>query len=197
MDYTQLLKNTAKHIQLTTDEINCFTAAINYRQVAKKEILLTEGQVAKNINYVHAGALRAFYIDKDGNENIIMFAINDWWVTDIYSFSTGLPGLLTIDAMEDTIIFELPKNKLEELFITVPKFEKFFRIIMQNSYVREQLRTIQNLSVTAEERYINFVNKYPQFVQRIPQKQIASYLGITPEFLSVIRKKLSKRSAAL
>jgi len=193
MDYSQLLKNIGKHIQLTTEETGCFTATVNFRQVHKKEVLLAEGQVAKNISYVHTGALRAYYIDKDGNENIIMFAINDWWVTDIYSFSTGLPGLLTIDAMEDTTIFELPKSKLEELFITVPKFEKFFRIIMQNSYVREQLRTIQNLSVTAEERYINFVKKYPQFIQRLPQKQIASYLGITPEFLSVIRKNLSRQ----
>lgn len=192
MDDSQVLKNISKHIQLTVDEIAYFTASLNCRQVRKKEILLAEGQVAKNISYVHSGALRAYYIDKDGNENIIMFAINDWWVTDIYSFSTGLPGLLTIDVMEDAVIFELPKTRLEELFISVPKFEKFFRIIMQNSYVREQLRTIQNLSVTAEERYLNFINKYPQFVQRIPQKQIASYLGITPEFLSVIRKKLRK-----
>ncbi len=94
--------------------------------------------------------------------------------------------------MEDSELFHLPKAALDELFIQAPKFERFFRIIMQNSYVREQLRTIQNLSITAEERYINFVNKYPQFVQRVPLKQIASYLGITPEFLSVIRKKLSK-----
>jgi CRP-like cAMP-binding protein len=192
MDYTPLLKNIAKHILLNTDEANYFTSVMHYREVNKKGFLLREGQVAKTISYVSWGAIRAYYLDKDGNENIIMFAINDWWVTDMYSFSTGQPALLTIDAIEDSAIFELTKNDLEELYVKVPKFERFFRIIMQNSYVREQLRSIQNLSITAEDRYINFVNKYPQFVQRISQKQIASYLGITPEFLSVIRKKLSK-----
>lgn len=192
MDHSLLLKNIAKHVALTKGEEAFITAAVQYQTIAKKQVLLQEGQVAKAITYVHSGALRAYYIDRDGNENIIMFAINDWWVTDIYSFTTGQPGLLTIDAMEDSELFHLPKTALDELFIQVPKFERFFRIIMQNSYVREQLRTIQNLSITAEERYINFVNKYPQFVQRVPLKQIASYLGITPEFLSVIRKKLSK-----
>lgn len=192
MDHSLLLKNIAKHVTLTAQEEACITAAVQLQSIAKKQVLLQEGQVAKAITYVHSGALRAYYIDRDGNENIIMFAINDWWVTDIYSFTTGQPGLLTIDAMEDSELFNLPKAALDQLFIQVPKFERFFRIIMQNSYVREQLRTIQNLSITAEERYINFVNKYPQFVQRVPLKQIASYLGITPEFLSVIRKKLSK-----
>lgn len=192
MNHSLLLKNIAKHVALTAEEEACITAAMQYQAVAKRQVLLPEGQVAKAITYVHSGALRAYYIDRDGNENIIMFAINDWWVTDIYSFTTGNPGLLTIDAMEDSELLHLPKTALEGLFIQVPKFERFFRIIMQNSYVREQLRTIQNLSITAEERYINFVNKYPQFVQRVPLKQIASYLGITPEFLSVIRKKLSK-----
>lgn len=193
MNHSLLLKNIAKHVALTATEEACITAAMQYQAVAKKQVLLQQGQVAKAITYVHSGALRAYYIDRDGNENIIMFAINDWWVTDIYSFTTGNPGLLTIDSMEDSELLHLPKTALEGLFIQVPKFERFFRIIMQNSYVREQLRTIQNLSITAEERYINFVNKYPQFVQRVPLKQIASYLGITPEFLSVIRKKLSKR----
>ncbi len=194
MDHSNLLKNIAKHITLNGDEINYFIPLMKYKEAGKKSFLLKEGQVSKTISYVHSGALRAYYLDKDGNENIIMFAINDWWVTDMYSFSTGQPALLNIDAMEDSAVFELNKNDLEDLYLKVPKFERFFRIIMQNSYVREQLRSIQNLSITAEERYINFVNKYPQFVQRVSQKQIASYLGITPEFLSVIRKKLSKGS---
>lgn len=192
MDYSLLLKNIAKHITLDDDEVAFFTALVKHKEVRKKDLVLKEGQTCRYINYVHSGALRAYHLDVEGNESVIMFAINDWWVTDMFSFTTQQPAMLNIDAMEDSTIFELEKNDLETLYIKVPKFERFFRILMQNSYVREQLRVIQNLSISAEEKYINFVNKYPQFVQRVSQKQIASYLGITPEFLSVIRRKLSK-----
>jgi len=192
MDYSAILKNIAKHITLDEKEAACFTSLLSYREVKKKESLLREGEFCRNINYVHSGVLRAYYLDKEGNENIIMFAIHDWWVTDIYGFATGNPAVMHIDALENSAIFQLSKNDLEGLFREVPKFERFFRIIMQNSYVREQLRSIQNLSLSAEERYLNFSEKYPDFMQRISQKQIASYLGITPEFLSVIRSKLRK-----
>jgi CRP-like cAMP-binding protein len=192
MDYSAILKNIAKHITLDEKETACFTSLLSYREVRKKESLLREGELCRNINYVHSGVLRAYYLDKEGNENIIMFAINDWWVTDIYSFATGNPAVMHIDALENSTIFQLSRNDLERLFGEVPGFERFFRIIMQNSYIREQLRSIQNLSLSAEERYLNFSQKYPDFMQKISQKQIASYLGITPEFLSVIRSKLRK-----
>ncbi len=192
MDHSAILKNIAKHITLDEKEIARFTSLLSYREVKKKESLLREGERCRNINYVQSGVLRAYYIDKEGNESIIMFAINDWWVTDIYSFTTGHPAVMHIDALETSTVFQLPKNDLETLFVEIPAFERFFRIIMQNSYIREQLRSIQNLSLSAEERYLNFTQKYPDFMQRISQKQIASYLGITPEFLSVIRSKLRK-----
>jgi CRP-like cAMP-binding protein len=121
-----------------------------------------------------------------------MFAINDWWITDMYSFASGQPAMLNIDAIEDSTVFELLKTDLDELYIKAPKFARFFRIIMQNAYIREQLRIIQNLSMPAEERYQSFLKKYPQFTERVPLKQIASYLGITPEFLSVLRKKAAR-----
>lgn len=192
MDYSAILKNIAKHISLDEKETVCFTTMLTCRELKKKDVVLQEGQSCRHINYVHSGVLRAYYLDKDLSENIIMFAIHDWWVTDIYSFTTGHPALMHIDALEDSLIFQLPKEGLDKLFVEVPKFERFFRIIMQNSYIREQLRSIQNLSLSAEERYLNFVQKYPDFMQQIPQKQIASYLGITPEFLSTIRGKLRK-----
>ncbi|HWB25994.1 MAG TPA: Crp/Fnr family transcriptional regulator [Chitinophagaceae bacterium] len=192
MDCSLLLKNISKHISLTEDEANYITGFFTLKQVKKKEMLLREGLPSKTFYYVHAGALKAYHLGKDGTENIIMFALNDWWVTDIYAFTTGNPAVMSISAIEDSTLLAVSKEGLDKILADVPKFEKFFRIIMQNSYVREQLRTIQNLSITAEERYINFVNKYPQFVQKISQKQIASYLGITPEFLSAIRKKLSR-----
>jgi CRP-like cAMP-binding protein len=192
MDYSGILQNIAKHILLEKEEVSYFTSLLTKKEIRRKELVLKEGQPCTDINYVQTGTLRAFYCDKDNSESIIMFAINDWWITDMYSFTMEKPSMLTIEALEDTTIFQLQKIDLEKLYVKIPKFEKFFRIIMQNAYVREQLRVIQNLSMTAEERHANFLKKYPQFVSRVPLKQIASYLGITPEFLSVLRKKATK-----
>ena len=193
MDYVNILQNVGKHIELDKTEVSYFTSLLKKKNLQKKESLLKQGQPCSVINYVHEGALRAYYRDRDNNESIIMFAINDWWVTDMYSFATGSPAVLDIEALEESTIFQLQKSDLEQLFKNVPKFERFFRIIMQNAYVREQLRTIQNLSMSAEERYNNFLKKYPQFAKQVPLKQIASYLGMTPEFLSVLRKKSAKK----
>ena len=190
MDYSGIQKNIAKHISLDADEAASFNTLLRYKEVRRKEVLQQQGQSCRYINFVHSGALRAYYVDKQGVENSIMFAINDWWVTDMYAYITRQPAMLCIDAIEDSCLLQLRNDDLDKLYIAVPKFERFFRILMQNSYIREQLRVIQNLSLSAEERYLNFISKYPQFVNRISQKQIASYLGITPEFLSAIRKKL-------
>jgi len=190
MDYSLLLKNIRKHIQLDKSETDYFLSRLSVREVAKKESVLQEGESCTAINYVHQGALRAFYCDSEGNQNIIMFALADWWVTDMYSFNSQKPAMLNIDALEDSIVIQLRKENLENIYQNIPKFERFFRIIMQNAYIREQLRVIENLSKPAEERYKTFLAKYPQVVQRVPLKQIASYLGITPEFLSVIRKNI-------
>lgn len=192
MDYSGILQNVAKHISLEKEEVSYFTSLLTKMEIGRRGLVLKERQLCNAISYVQTGMLRAFYCDKDDNESIIMFAISDWWITDMYSFTTDKPSMLAIEALEDSTIFQLQKTDLEQLYVNVPKFEKFFRIIMQNAYVREQLRVIQNLSMTAEERYTNFQKKYPQFASRVPLKQIASYLGITPEFLSVIRKKAAK-----
>jgi CRP-like cAMP-binding protein len=189
MDHSCILRNVAKHISLDEREKNLFTSFLTHQKVKKKELILNEGDVCNSISYIHKGAFRAFYRDKESRESDVMFGIDDWWITDMYSFATGKPAMLHIEAVEDSEIFGLKKEKLDQLFDDVPKFEKLFRIIMQNSYIREQLRTVQNLSMTARERYDNFMKKYPEHAQRIPQKYIASYLGMTPEFLSSIRKK--------
>jgi CRP-like cAMP-binding protein len=122
-----------------------------------------------------------------------MFAVSDWWVTDMYCFLNERPAMTYIEAIEDSYIYQLSKNNMDKLFKQVPKFERFFRILMQNAYTREQLRIIENLSLTAEDRYESFLKKYPHIAQVVTQKQIASYLGITPEFLSAIRKEKASR----
>ncbi len=192
MVHDLILKNIAKHIVLDKEETNYFSSLIAYKEVSKKTCLLTEGQACKHLSYVHSGALRSYCLDKDGKESTIMFAVADWWVTDMYCFLNNKPAMMYIEAIEDSCIFQLSKENFDKLFSTIPKFERFFRILMQNAYTREQLRVIESLSLAAEERYDRFLLKYPQIVKQVTQKQIASYLGITPEFLSTIRKKKSK-----
>jgi CRP/FNR family transcriptional regulator, anaerobic regulatory protein len=188
MAFEPILSNIGKHISLEPDESAFFTALLQYKEIPKKEFLLKEGQFCKTINYVESGALRAFHLSSDGKDSTIMFAIADWWITDMYCFVTEQPAMQHIVAIDDSRIWQLKKEDLERLYTQVPKFERFFHIIMQNSYIREQLRVLQNLSLSAEERYEIFLKKYPNVLPYVSQKQIASYLGVTPEFLSTIRR---------
>ena len=188
-----ILKSIAKHISLNREEINYFNSLLSYKEVPKKTFLLTEGQVCNQLSYVHSGALRSYCLDQDGKESTIMFAIADWWVTDMYCYLDEKPAMLYIETIEDSCIFQLSRHNFNKLFTVVPKFERFFRVLMQNAYTREQLRVIESLTLTAEERYDRFINKYPGIVKHVTQKQIASYLGITPEFLSTLRKKKVQR----
>lgn len=192
MAYDLILNNVSKHISLEGEEVTYFISLLRQRRVPKKSFVLKEGQICKKIYFVHAGTLRAFFANKSGKESTIMFAVQDWWITDMHCFINRLPAMLNIQAVEDSAVLQLLKDDLESLFLRVPKFERFFRIIMQNAYIREQLRVIQNLSLSAEERYESFLSKYPQVSRQVTQKQIASYLGITPEFLSMIRRKKGK-----
>ena len=193
MPTAQILQNIARHITLDKVEQDYFLSLITPENISRKQILLTEGHPCRNIYYVDAGVLRAFFSDQWGKESTIMFAIADWWITDMFCFINQQPAMLTIEALVDSTIFRLQRNDWETLLAAVPKFEKYFRVLMQNAYTREQLRVIQNLSIPAEERYNNFLGKYPQIAKQVTQKQIASYLGITPEFLSAIRAKKLKK----
>lgn len=188
-----ILKNISRHISLDDEETHHFLSLLTYRDVARKKILLKEGQPCRYLNFVHSGALRAYHLDKEAKESTIMFAITDWWVTDMYCFLNKHPAMMYIEALEDSSIIQLSKTHMDQLLHDVPKFERFFRIIFQNAYTREQLRIIENLSLSAQERYESFLKKYPHIAQVVTQKQIASYLGITPEFLSTIRKDRMKR----
>lgn len=192
MNTTLLLKNIEKHITLTAEETSLFVSLLEYKEVPRKTKLLAEGQPCRYLSYVHEGAIRAFCTDTNGKEATIMFALADWWVTDIFCFLNALPAMMQLETIEDSCIFRLSKENFDKLFTAIPAFEKFFRILMQNAYTREQLRTIESLTLPAEERYHRFMNKYPLVAKQVTQKQIASYLGITPEFLSVIRGKKTK-----
>src|SRR5258707_4501218 len=152
-EYSSILANVAKHISLNEKETTFFIASLKAKSLKKKEFLLKAGQPCLTINYVHEGVLRAFYQNKNGSETTIMFAVAEWWITDMPCFINQLPAMTSIEALDDCTVFQLTKQDLDALYIEVPKFERFFRILMQNSYIREQLRTLQNLSLPAEKRY--------------------------------------------
>src|SRR6187399_248516 len=187
--YDLILQNIAKHISLSPEEEDHFISLLVYKEVPKKTTILSEGQLCNQLSYIHSGALRSYCLDKNGKESTIMFAMSDWWLTDMYCFLNESPSMTFIETIGDSCVLNLHKKNFDQLFTAIPKFEHFFRILMQNAYTREQLRTIETLTLDAEERYARFINKYPQIAGKVTQKQIASYLGITPEFLSVIRKK--------
>jgi CRP-like cAMP-binding protein len=188
-----ILKNIHKHISLTREEEAYFISILAYKEIPKRTTILAEGQICNQLSYIHSGALRSYCLDKSGKESTIMFAVADWWLTDMHCFLNEKASMTFIETIEDSIVFNLSKNNFDQLFTAIPGFERFFRILMQNAYTREQLRTIENLTLKAEERYYRFLNKYPQMASKVTQKQIASYLGITPEFLSGICKKQLRR----
>ncbi|MDO6434536.1 Crp/Fnr family transcriptional regulator [Flavitalea sp. BT771] len=193
MTHDLILQHVGKHVSLEKEEAAYFISLLQEVKVPKKGLVLKEGQLCKTISFVNAGALRAYHINKEGKETTVMFALPDWWITDMFCFIHLRPAILNIEAIESSSIFQLKKDDLDTLYLKVPKFERFFRILMQNAYIREQLRMIEKLSLPAEERYIHFLDKYPLIAEKITQKQIASYLGITPEFLSTIRANRAKR----
>ena len=187
-----ILLNIKKHITLNEVEREYFLSLLRVKEFKKNDVLLAVGEPCTTFNYVNSGVLRAFYCDEAAKESTIMFALPDWWITDMPCFVNQAPSMISIEAITNGSILQLTKEDLDSLYLEVPKFERFFRILMQNSYIREQLRTLQNLSLPAEVRYNNFLKKYPKLIQQVTQKNIASYLGITPEFLSVIRKQKGK-----
>jgi CRP-like cAMP-binding protein len=190
--YDLILKNISRFITLTPEEEQYFTSLFKIKKLKKKEYLLQEGDTSRHQYFVNKGCLRTYTIDEKGIEHIIQFAIEDWWTGDMYSFLTQTPARYNIDTIEDSEILCLEKNAMEELYIKIPKFERFFRHLLQNAFVALQERIVANLSQPADERYCTFINKYPDMEKRLPLKQIASYLGITPESLSRIRSSYIK-----
>jgi CRP-like cAMP-binding protein len=183
-----ILSNISRHITLSRSEIRYFLSLLEMKELKKKEFLLKEGEWCTTFSYVNSGVLRAFYRDQADKEATIMFAVNDWWITDMPCFVSQSAAMINIEAITKCSVLQLTKEDIDLLYSEIPKFERFFRILMQNAYIREQLRILQNLSMPAEVRYRNFLQKYPKIAQQVTQKHIASYLGITPEFLSAIRK---------
>ena len=185
-----IVDSITRHIQLSADEQQHFMSLLQPKRYKRKQFILQQGEICKYSTFVIKGCLRGFTIDQNGDEHVINFAPVGWWIADMYSLLTQKPGVLNIEAMEDTEVLLLSKAKQEKLYHEIPQFERFFRIITENSLVSYQQRLIDNLSLTAEERYHNFCRRYPTLIYSLPKKQIASYIGVTPEFFSRMQHRM-------
>jgi len=189
-----LLRNhIEKRVHLTDEEFEISSKFFVPKKVRKKQFLLHEGEVCRNIGFVNSGCLREYKIDNKGSEHIIQFAIEDWWVSDLNSFLAGSPATYNIDALEDSEVLQLGKSARDKLLDSCPKMERFFRILIEANLVSSQQRITDSLSTSAEKRYLKFVKTYPKLFEQVSQNHIASYLGITPQSLSRIRKELSQK----
>ena len=188
-----LFENISKKISLTADEQELLKTFFIPKKIRKKQYLLQEGDVAKYGAFVENGMLRSYTIDKKGIEHIVQFAFEGWWIGDQFSLITGEPSVYNIDALEDSELLLLTKPAEEEMLKQIPKMESFFRLLLQNHMIATQRRLVSSLSNSAEEKYMQLVDACPTIPQRVPQHMLASFLGITPETLSRLRKQISLR----
>jgi len=190
MNKKPLIDYIHKYINLTVEEETMLFSKLIYRNYLKDQYIVQQGDVCKSINFIISGSTKTFYVDAEGQEHIVVFSIEDWWTSDLGSFMTQKPADLNVQCLENTQLFQFTYNNLEELYKEIPKLERLFRKIVERAFVASQKRIIRNFSLTAKERYQIFKNTYPKIEQRVPQYMIASYLGITKEFLSKIKSQL-------
>jgi CRP-like cAMP-binding protein len=183
----------SKYIHLTDEESAFFHSLLKHRQVRKKTFLLQEGEICDFEAFILKGCIRSYYLDKEGVETILLFAVEDWWVSDLTSFSERQPSNLFIETLEDCELLSIDYAGKALLFEKIPTFERMFRLLVQRSLSVLQQRFYATISQTAEERYLQFLDKYPLVAQRVPQHQIARYIGVSPEFLSKVRSLRQKK----
>ena len=186
-----LIDYFSKLIPLEEREIEFLERVFKLRKIRRRQFILQEGDVCRFNSFVVEGCFKMYMVDDDGKEHNLQFATENWWIGDLGSFHSEKPSQLNIEALENSVILQIRKDDQIRLFIDFPKFNQIFRVLTENALISLQRRVLQNISSTAEERYLVFIERYPNFFNRISNVQIASYLGITPEFLSTIRKRLA------
>lgn len=191
--FEMFFKKINEKVSLTKEEEDVCKTFLVPKKVRKKQYVLQEGNICKYSVFVEKGTLRSYTVDDKGNEHIIQFAIEGWWISDMYSFITGEPSVYNIEVLEDAELLLLSSASEEELLQRVPKFERYMRLLIQGAYIAMQRRLVLSLSEPAEEKYTKLIATYPDIIQRVPQHMIASYLGITPETLSRVRKQMALR----
>lgn len=188
-----IIENVTRFINLSEKEEKIFTDSLTFQTFPKKTVLLREGEICQFEGYIQKGCVRVYYLDDNGFEVTILFAIEDWWISDIASFQEQKPSRLYIETLEDSEIFMLNPTTKEKLLTEIPKFERVFRMLVQRNLSTLQNRLVNTISKTASERYLEFIKVYPSIPQRVAQYYIASYLGVSKEFVSTIRKRLASK----
>lgn len=192
---SELLKaHISKRIDITEAEWNEYYSLFTPRSLKKKEILMKAGELCTFQVYITKGCLRTFFTDAKDHDHAMQFGFEDWWAGDLLAFITEKPAYYSVDALEDSEVLVAEKADLVAFYDRNLKFEKYFRILIQSAYVASQQRIIATMSQSAEERYLDLVKKYPTLEMRVAQHHIASYLGITPEALSRIKRNIIEKS---
>lgn len=191
--FAAIIRHINSRVNLTNEQMEAVLQNIEVVHIKKKGAFLKAGDVCKYQGYINKGCMRVYFTDHKAHEHVVQLAFEDWWIADLMSFFTGLPANYSIEALEDTELLVLERSKVEQMFETIPPYEKSFRVLLQNAYISLQKRMIGSMSQSAEERYQELTRKYPQMELRVAQHHIASYLGITPEALSRIRKNIIEK----
>ena len=187
--HAQLHQYISRFVQLTEEEVQIVTDCLSWKSIPKKTTLLQAGDICHFEAYVLKGCIREHFTDTGGTELTLEFAVEDWWVSDISSFEHQTPSMMTIETLEDCELLLLSRDSKDKLLQRVPKLERMFRLMIQRHLAVIQKRLIRTVSYSAMEQLEEFVKRYPTLPNRVPQQYIASYLGITPEFLSKLRKR--------
>ncbi len=188
-----ILQNIAKHVNLTLEEQELFLSKTETHFYKSKTILLSAGEVSKSTCFVNSGILRSFTINDNIIEHVLHFACEGWWIGDMYSYLSEKTGNLFIEVLEDAEVVVISKENHQVLYAAIPKLERFFRVLAENSLVAHQERLMDNLSLSSEQRFEKMCQKYPSLIQKVAQKHLASYIGVTPEFFSKMKTRLLKK----
>ena len=192
--YTTILKHVNQHIILTEKEQDYFKSILFPVEIAKRKKLVQPSTFVKHEYFVVKGCLIGYYLDETGKKNIIQFAIENWWIGDFNAFYNGVPSKFYIEAIEDSTLLAIHYDNLQQLFKNVPKFERYFRILVTSGFISLQSRILSSLQNETTARYLEFCKAYPNIEQRVANYHIANYLGVSAESLSRVRRKLVKKS---
>jgi len=188
-EFNALIANLSKRTSLAPADVELIRSSFTRQEFSKRDILLEAGSTSKHIYYIATGTLRSYIHANPNKEVVIMLAFQDWWITDIDSFTTGAKSQINIDALSKGIVYGLSRENFDTLIESSPAFESAFRYMMQYSYIREQRRALELITDSTEVRYAKLLARLPTIEQDVSQKNIASYLGVSPEFLSKLKRK--------
>lgn len=193
-DYSSILNNIKRYVTLTEDEEQKICSVIQTKRVKKKQFIIQPGFVCHSRTYIVEGAFKVFYLDEEGKEHTVSIGVEDWFVTDFHSYISQTPASNYAEALEDSVIFQMAYKDIEPLCQEIHALSEYFRLTTEKAFAHSRRRVISSISKTAEQRYDEYLEKYPHIVQRVPQYVLASYLGMSPEFLSKIRKQKASKS---